>query len=318
MARQAGKKKRSWSYSAPSFDKVKERAEARGGNFDNPVIANIDMFKARQGDNYIRFLPIPDSSEYGMDVWIHRRVGSRQSDYPCLKEMSPKKDKPCAICDAYDKAVQHGEGDEAKKLKAAHQHWVWILDRNGDEPNQPVLWRMSWTQNRDVSKVTMNKRNESVIGIADPDTGYDLSFVREGEGLRTRYSAYQVDRDDTPITDDIKTYDQVLDYVEDNPLKDIINFYDNDYLTKIMSGTQEEPDQDLDDGDDEEENEQLPRTRRRTRDEDEADEESDTDEDEVEEEADDEESDEEDDEEEADEEETPRQRRRARAAKSRR
>jgi hypothetical protein len=259
VAKKASMKKKSGSsfaYTATSADALKRRSEQSGGRFDSPYKQNVDLWRPKAGDNTVRILPPTwdDHEHYGLDVFLHRYIGSDNSSYVCLQKM---KGKFCPVCVAAKAAKDAGEADEAKSLQAAHVILVWILDRSSDS-TQPVLWPMSWTIDRDIATLCHNKRSGKVLLIDHPEEGYDVSFRRSGEGIMTRYSAFQIDRDPSPISDDGDVMEKVLDFISENPLPTVLNFHDAKHLEGVLAGTTEakdtlEDDEDEDEDDDEEE-----------------------------------------------------------------
>ncbi len=94
---------------------------------------------------------------------------------------------------------------------------------------------MSPGQDKDISSLQVNRRTGETILCDDPDNGYDLQFVREGTTLKTtRYRGWQFARTATPVSDDPELYEQWLKHVTDNPLPDILKFYDNDYIESVF------------------------------------------------------------------------------------
>src|SRR5262245_13483641 len=84
-----------FAYKERSVDNVRKRAAQKGGMYDSPFQDGFDTWRAKPGDNTIRFLPPTwDGAEhFGFDVYVHRNVGSDNSTYLCLNKM---KGKPCA------------------------------------------------------------------------------------------------------------------------------------------------------------------------------------------------------------------------------
>lgn len=247
-------------YKERSVDAVKSRAERTGGRFDSPISAKVDTFKPKVGDNMIRIMPPTwdDHDHYGYQVFVHTYIGPDNSNYLCLRKM---KGERCAICEEHQRARAAGEQEEAKALEPKEQFWCWSIDRDGDEKDPtPQVYILSWTADRDIAALCYSNRTGKAILIDHPDKGYDLIIKRTGQGLKTRYQ-YQIDRDPTPLHDDEGVQDRLLDWIQDNPIPSVLNFYDNDYLEKVLVGEVKQKDPDNEEGDDE------PRSRRRSRDE---------------------------------------------------
>lgn len=273
-----------FSYKPRSEKNVKDRAEQTGGKFDSIFLPGFDSFRPKVGDNAIRILPPTwegDHEHYGMDIWVHGFVGPENGSYLCLSKM---KNKPCPICDAARETKDAGEAEEAKKLEAKRRVLVWILDRDGEDPDKPILYSMGWTTDRDIAALCHNKKTGKVLLIDHPDEGYDIQFKRKGtKATNTEYYGWQVDRDSSPICDKSKTQEEVLEFITENPLTDVLKYFDGAYLQKVMDGTTEQRDEDADDeeedrprgkrGDDDDEEEEKSSRRSRDADDDDQEEE---------------------------------------------
>lgn len=259
MSSKRDEKKSGFVYRKRTASQVKEHAEQRGGSFDSYLKPNIDMYRPKGGDNAIRILPPTwdDPDHYGYTVFIHGYVGADQSSYLCLNKNAGG-GGGCPICAASAEAKAAGEEDEAKALQPSKRYLTWIIDRNDDNPH-PIVYSMSWTIDRDIAALCTNKKTGSVILIDHPDEGYDVSFSRQGEGLKTRYVGMQIDREPSPISDDEKEQDEWIEYIQENPLPSILKFHDASHLEKIIQGTAPSKDEDLDDEDEGDENEKPSR-----------------------------------------------------------
>jgi hypothetical protein len=236
-------------YKPRSVEQFKERANRKTSLFDSIYKQGTDTFKARQGDNLIRFLPPTwdDADHYGYTIYVHRNVGANNSTYLCLRKML---NKPCPCCEAEKEARDAGEKEEADQLRASERIVSWILDRDADDPEKPIVYETSWTQDRDISSLCINERTGSVLMIDHPDKGFDVTIKRSGTGLKTKYFGYAIAREDSPINDSEKVQDEILEFIKENPIPNILHYYDYDYLKGVLSGTVAEKDKDLEQDDD--------------------------------------------------------------------
>ena len=232
-------------YKPRSTQQVKERANRKGMMYDSIFKPGTDEFRPRPGDNAIRYLPPTwdDSDHYGYTAFVHNNVGPDNSTYLCPRKMLGK---PCPICEAAKEAKDAGEADEAKALGTSERVVSYVLDRDGDDPEKPLIYNQSWTQDRDVSALCVNERTGEVLMIDHPDNGFDVTFKRQGTGLKTKYYGWAIDRSESPIHEKQKVQDEILEYVRDNPIPDQFNFYDYDYLKGVLSGKVATKDADLD------------------------------------------------------------------------
>lgn len=236
----------SFSYKKRSAADVKKRAEQSGGNFDSPFLSGVDTYRPKNGESAVRILPATwdDHDHYGLDVWMHRFVGSENSNYLCPSKMLNKR---CPICEEAKALKDSGEDEDAKKMAAQKRTLVYVLDRDEDD-NIPLVWDMSWAQDRDIAALCQS-RTGKVLLIDHPDDGFDVTIKRTGKELRTRYQ-FVIDRDPSPICEKVKDQEAVLEEISEKPLTDVLRYDTAEYLEKIMSGTAPGKDKDLDEDDD--------------------------------------------------------------------
>ena len=254
-------KRQGFVYKPRTVDQVKDRASRKTSKFDSIFKPGFDTYRPKQGDNLIRYLPPTwdDADHYGYTAFVHRGIGPDNSTYLCPRKML---NKPCPICEAAKEAKDAGEADEAKELGTSERIISWIVDRDADDPEKPLIYDTSWTQDRDIVSLCVNERTGEILMIDHPDKGYDVTLKRTGTGMRTKYYGYAIARDDSPIHDSEKAQDEILDYIKENSIPDTFNFYDYDYLKGVLSGTVAEKDEVLDRNVDEEE---TPKPRKASR-----------------------------------------------------
>lgn len=235
MALKSNSKKSGFVYKPRTADQVKGRASRKSGLYDSIFKQGFDTYRPKQGDNLIRYLPPTwdDSDHYGYTAFVHRNIGPDNATYLCPRKML---NKPCPICEAQKEAKDAGEGEEATALTVAERIISWVVDRDADDPEKPLIYDTSWTQDRDIVSLCVNERTGEILMIDHPDKGYDVTIKRQGTGMRTKYYGYAISRDDCPINDSEKVQEEILDYVKDNPIPDVLNFYDYDYLAGVLSG----------------------------------------------------------------------------------
>src|SRR6185503_4945207 len=177
------KNKSSFVYKERSSSAVKDRANRKGAMFDSIFKQGTDEYRPVTGDNAIRYLPPTwdDSEHYGFTAHVHQNIGPDNSTYLCLRKML---NKPCPCCEAQKEAKDAGEGDEAKALGTSERVISYVLNRDGDDPEKPLAYNQSWTQDRDVTALCVNERTGEILMIDHPDKGYDVFFKRQGTGLK--------------------------------------------------------------------------------------------------------------------------------------
>lgn len=262
LARRSGdRRSQGFVYKRRDPGALKARAEQTGGRYDSPFKQGFDTFRPKVGNNLFRILPPTwDNHEhYGYDLYMHRYVGQDQSSYLCLQKMLGKH---CPICDAANEAKAAGELDEAKALGFAKVVCPWIIDRDDEQKEHPILYPMGWTMDRDIAALCWNARTGKSLMIDHPTEGFDVSLQRSGQGLMTRYFGIQIDRDPSNIDDDEAAQERILDYISQNPVPDTLHYYDAEYLEKVLAGSSSEKDKDLDE---EEVEDERPAARRPAR-----------------------------------------------------
>lgn len=249
MALRATARKQGFVYKARTPEKVKERASRTTGNFVSIFKSGYDIFKAHQGDNAIRYLPPTwdDAEHYGYTVFVHRNVGPDSASYVCPQKMLGK---PCAVCEEVKILKKAGEDADAKEIDLSERIVSWVLDREADDPEKPLIWDQSWTQDRDITALCVDSRKGGILLIDHPDNGYDVLFKRTGTGMKkTKYYGWAIDRESTPIHDKERVQDEILDYIAENPIPETLQILDYDYLKGVLSGTVAVKDDDLDNED---------------------------------------------------------------------
>jgi hypothetical protein len=204
--------------------------------YDN-LFKSVKTYKAAEGRNMVRILPPTwkGATHYGLPIWVHYNVGPKEAAYLCLKENKTSPHKRCPLCDELYSLGARATPEDRKALLPTQSIIYYILDRN--QPQSGVmLWRVSGTADSEIAAQSVNRRKGSVLNIVDPEHGYDLEFLRTGQRLNTRYRGYQVVREESPMSEDDRTYEDVLDFIFDNPLPGVLNFYRPEHIEEVYSG----------------------------------------------------------------------------------
>lgn len=250
---------------------LKKREDQQGGMFDSLCKEEFKTFRPKAGQNTIRFLEgtWPDAEHWAHDTWIHNQIGPDNGRYFCLQKML---NKPCPLCDERRALMAAGETEAAKAIAPRKGACAWVINRD-DEDAGPLLWFYGRTVDEEFAGRCRDRKTGEPIDIIHPDEGNDVFFkmTKKGkEASNVEYSAYEIDRDPTPIHDKEKVQNKWLDYTEENPVPECFQYYDADYLQKLITGSQMTKAASEDDDEDDEED--RPRGRRRARDDDDEDE----------------------------------------------
>lgn len=241
-----------------TVEDIRRKASEGSRDYDNLFKGDVKLFKPNEGENIIRIMPatwgfqpftdaeldkmseaelkrLSDEEEkYGngwdLPIYVHYGVGPDNASYLCRDKMRGER---CSICEAKAKTRNP---DEADALAPTKRGLVWIIDRNA-EKDGPILWSMPFSKIRnEIYSRSVDKKHGTPIIVDDVDEGFDIIFNRAGKDDRTNYTGVEVDRDPTPLHDDEKKQGKWLDYIMEHPLQEILNFYDEEHIEKVLFG----------------------------------------------------------------------------------
>lgn len=226
--------RRAFDYQPPSYEEVTKLTERRNSRYDNYIKENGPrFFKPKAGDNFIRILPPTweNHKHYAYPIKIHRGIGPDNQTYLCLRENELSPDKNCPVCEERFKSPQK----EADMLRAQTTSLVYLIDR-ANEDQGPVIWAMSNKSDMEIIAQSLEKRQQRYLPIVHPIDGYDVEFVRDGEGINTRYRGFKISRTSSPVHDDADKLEEWLNYIDDNPLTEILQFYPAERIRSMFHG----------------------------------------------------------------------------------
>ena len=248
---------------------VKERS-SNTGNFDRYIKSKYPSFKVRDGENTLRIMPRTwDDVEQWGDNWgipiaLHYGIGPDKGAYLCNKVRG----KSCYLCEERAQLAKDGEEEAADALRPSARIVAWVVDRDAEKEG-PQIYPMPATKIEVEVQLLSKDDDGSVLQITNPDEGYDVVFTKTGSQLKTDYKGVRLARKPSPLHDKESKQDEWLDFVEANPLPDVLNFYDNDYLEQVYGGKSAKR---KDEDEDEEDTKDKGRSSKRGRDEEEEDE----------------------------------------------
>lgn len=225
----SGRASSSYQYQGRSKEDVKSRSERGGKDFDKFLKDSIKMYKVQDGDNTIRILPPtwPKAKHYGLDVWMHYGVGPDRQSFICNHKQNGE---DCPICEERAKALEEGDEDYAKELEPKRRVLVYLIDRNNEREGLQA-WAMPWTIDKDICKISVDKKSGEVLPIDHPEEGFDVEFSKTGQGARTKYEGVAIARRSSELGKS-----QWLDEAVDAPLPDQLVVFDYDHIKKAFGG----------------------------------------------------------------------------------
>jgi len=236
--------KREFKYKPRSAEDVRERANQQSGNFDRFMPDNVKMFKPRDGKNIIRVLPPTwdGAKHFGYELWVVYGVGADNQSYLSPSKMRQEDDP---IEEMRRELTEDRNEKAAKSLTPKKRVGIYLIDRMAEDEGVQ-FWAMPWTLDRDIANRCYDEDTKDVIMIDDPDNGADVRFYKEGTGRNTEYNAARITvLKDSPLSDDKRTMNDWLAYVEDNPIPEKLVYYPYDHLKRVVAGTAtKKPDED--------------------------------------------------------------------------
>lgn len=219
-----------------SKDQLVKRADQKSQIVDPSYNPKFDLFRPKVGKNYIRILPPTwrDYQGFAYTVFVHRNVGSDNSVYLCLAKHLRE---PCPICEEVRALDNDGDGEAGKQLYARKSSVMWVIDRN-DQEKGPQLYTCGYTIEQDICDCCIDTRTGQTIDILHPDNGFDISFRRGNEKPYPKTSGIVIDRDPSPIDDDQKWQDHYIKFIQNNPIPDVLEFYEYDHIYGVLHGRQ--------------------------------------------------------------------------------
>jgi len=229
------KEERGFKYQKRSKDTLKERANMKGGNYDTYIKPKFKQWKPKDGKNVIRILPPTweKAKHYGLDIFVNFNIGADNQSYLSLSKHGKGADP---LAEARRDAQKEGDKDLAKALNPSQRILYWIIDRM-DEDEGPLLWAAPFTFDKSLSNLCIDEDTKDVIFIDGPSDGRDVRFYKEGTGLLTKYDPSKMKvLKPSNIHEDEGLEAEWLDFIAENQLPDVLNFYDYDHIAATFGG----------------------------------------------------------------------------------
>ena len=176
-----------FDYQPPTYEEANKLTERRNSRFDGYIKDNGPrFFKPKPGDNFIRILPNTweGSKHYAYPNKIHRGIGPDNQTYLCLKENDLHQRKTARF------VKNDTVGNSRKKTPTCCEHKPlhWCIWSTDPMKTRTGIWAMSNKSDTGNHRTEFEKRQQRYLAIAHPIDGYDVEFVRDGEGINTAIS----------------------------------------------------------------------------------------------------------------------------------
>ena len=173
--------------------------EMQGAADKLPVGGGGNFYKPGQGKNVVRFIP-PMQGKKPIKIWFKHyfQLGKDRRYIVCTKYQY---NEHCPLCARAQKLRTSGNKADAAKAKSFDpqaQVYANIVDMKTPEKGVQL-----WTMSQGVFKKIMEAIDLAGVGktFADPERGFNILFMRKGEGLNTEYTGHTVDRSPSPLPD---------------------------------------------------------------------------------------------------------------------
>lgn len=227
--------KKDWGYTPRSYEQMKKQATQTGGMYDSPIDQEILTFSPRnEGDYTVRILPPTweGAEHWAVKIFIHYGIGPDNQVYLCREKMDKGN---CPLCEERREAEAEGQTDYAGELAPTKRYATWIIDRDSEDDG-PMIWLMPWSLDAEICDLATSNKTREALQLDNPDDGFDVDFTRRGLGMRTKYQAVRIARNESPIADDGGLQEEWMSFVHEHPLPECLVFYDEEHINRVFAG----------------------------------------------------------------------------------
>lgn len=223
-----------FEYKERATETYKQRTYTRDASKESFIKPGFKFFQPKDGNNKVRILPPTwDSPDhYGLDVYLHYKIGGANSSYLCLQKM---KNKPCPICEALAKPEVKADKEFSDSIGIKKKVLTWVIDRS-EENIGPKVWLMPTSLDRQFVMQSADEDTGEILRIDHPEHGYDISFDKTGKEIKTKYEGEKIARHQSALSSDSKLMDSWLDFISDNPIPDVLQYHDYDHIKAVFHG----------------------------------------------------------------------------------
>ena len=228
-----------FTYKRRDASSVAKRKTQTGSSREGYLKQDIPVWSPKKGQNRVRILPPTwkGADHYGLDIWVHYGVGMDNNTFVCLaKNKDLIDDEPCPCCEARQRFQSEGNDEFADILQPRKRVLCYIVDRVEEEKGVQ-LWPMAYTVDRDIALQSNDDETNEVLFVDDPENGWDIQFTRDGEGQTTKYNAIKLfGKSGKPISRNQDTQDEILEFIQENPLPDQIIIVEASHMEEVLEG----------------------------------------------------------------------------------
>lgn len=288
------------NYNKSKMAKIRKHFQETGGGGDDRWFSIKAPERGQDAKATIRVLPPWGKSAEGFFYYTVGQhfgfsVGGRNRAISCPESINKGK---CPVCLFISRLKNSDNPDHIKladRIRANRRYFVNVIDR--EEPDKVKIYG---TNKKFVETILDNSDDPDIGDMTDPQSGRDITVIRKGSGLRTRYTyrvrtkessvdfdpkeLYQLDKE----VDEWLSYDAMVEYIKANFAEELrevgLKFKKSKTNSKAV----------IDDDDEEEDKPKKKSKKKRVVEDEDEDEDEDTEDEEIEDEDDDVEEDDED------------------------
>ena len=253
------------NYNKSKMDKIRKHFQETSGGGDDRWFSIKAPERGQDAKATIRVLPPWGKSADGFFYYTVGQhfgfsIGGRNRAISCPESISKGK---CPVC-VFISRLKNSDNPEhiklADRLRANRRYFVNVIDR--EEPDKVKIYG---TNKKFVEAILDGSDDPDIGDMTDAKNGRDITIVRRGSGLRTRYSyrirtkaspvefnakeLYQLDKD----VDEWLSYEAMVEYLTSNFAEDLKEVGLKFGKSKTSSKTTSKNEDDDTDEDDEEE-----------------------------------------------------------------
>jgi hypothetical protein len=216
------------NYNKSKMAKIRKHFQESGGGGDDRWFNIKAPERGQDAKATIRVLPPWGKSADGFFYYTVGQhfgfsIGGRNRAISCPESIGKGK---CPVCVFISRLKNSDNPDHTKladRIRANRRYFVNVIDR--EEPDKVKIYG---TNKKFVEAILDASDDPDVGDMTDPQSGRDITIVRRGSGLRTRYSyrirtkessvdfdakdLYQLDKE----VDEWLSYDAMVEYLQNN------------------------------------------------------------------------------------------------------
>lgn len=169
-----------------SKDKIREKFDRSGITRPHYIRPDIQLYKPKEGDNFIRILPpVGEMDDFGLDIWVHSFLGPERGSYLCLERTNliTRKKQKCVLCEFYRKLQgklekSSSSNDLMKLVFPKRRTLFWVLDVS-DKPQSidPLVFDAPYRQvAEEIIMRCIDRKTGEIIDISDVKEGREIYF----------------------------------------------------------------------------------------------------------------------------------------------